>query len=70
MQVSQKHCQEILANLRIKHLNPFQKNLSHETTDQEIVTIIEEIKQSYFQQSKGPTQEVEFKKFMEVSLPQ
>ena len=67
-QDSQKYCQELLGNLRIQHLNPILENLSHETSYDKIVTVIEEIKQSYFKQSKGPAKEDQFKKFMEVGL--
>ena len=64
---SQKHCQELLGNLRRQYLDPFLENLSHKATDQEIVTLIDEIEKTYKEQSKGPAQEDEMKKFKEVS---
>ena len=67
-QESQKHCQELLGNLRLKLFNPVVENLTHETTDQEIVTTINEIEEIYKEQSKGPAQEDEFKKFKKVSF--
>ena len=59
----------MLQNLRLKHFNPLIENLSRETNYQDIDTIIKEIKQTYFEQSKGPAQEDEFQRFIEVSFP-
>ena len=59
----------MLQNLKLKHFNPLIESLSRETSYQDIDTIIEEIKQMYFEQSKGPAQEDAFKRFMEVRFP-
>lgn len=67
-QESQKYCQELLGNLRLKHFVPVIENLSHETTVQEIVSVIVEIEETYKEQSKGPAQEDELKKFKKVSF--
>ena len=68
-QESEKQCQESLENLRLKLLNPVLENLSPEINFQSIDDILREIKQAYFEEIKGPAQEDEFNRFMEVCFP-